>query len=1310
MPRTLWYLSGGQTHTLDQARLIDRKEPLIILGEAGMGKSHLMEDLAQQAGYVFCTARKLINRPDPSSLLGDAQVLVIDALDEVGASGDGDAVDRVLQQLGRLAYPHFVLSCRVSEWRSATAVQAVKEQYDLDPLELHLTPFTDEDAAAFLAEDLGVERSRQVIDHFNQRGLEGLLGNPQTLQLIARVAKTSLPDSKSQLFIQAIELLRVEHRDEKANAQPARSAALDAAGAAFAAIILTGSEAISLGAVTDWDSGDLAIKDVEQLPGASLLQQVLGTRLFKAYSSKRFSYWHRRIGECLGAQWLAKQANTPRKRRRLLALFGSAGLVPASLRGLHAWLAQDPELAPEVIQLDPLGFIEYGDVDGLSARHAGLLLEALLALAVKEPHRQAWGAGSAKGLFRHNTMAALRHMIVLRQGNFGLRHFLIRGIQGPLLVGEFTRELEDLALSADESYAIRHAAFEALVEGQLGALYWAAFISKLQALGDGDSHRLAIEVLDTIGYDIASDQAISDLVVSNSIAEERLVGLLFPTKRSLPVTRIPGVLAALAMAANRLGKPHSRSGDRTLTDFAFNLATRGLQAGEVTARQLWTWMKVFNADAGYDQELFLTFNTLLRDNDELRHEVQRIAIFERTPGDSVWGQGIKLSRICQALQPSADDVVWLLDTLPSGSEADWRELVTIVRHDAGEGVQVREAAKRFVTGDAEAEQWLMDLANPPIPDWQIEEEQRKAEHKRERGAAQLQAQSRLGQHVQALERGEFSWIIEPAHFYLQLAEDVERGLPPHLRVSRWLGDELAEAAFKGFEAYLRSPQRLSCKEVSDAIAENKYYEAQHALIAALAEHLRVQGGLLDVEDDALAAAFLIILRTRLDDFAGLVGLKSVIEDELSRRSMTENVFRTLIEPQLVARNEPAAGLSELLYKDHHHLLARRLAADWLEHVPGLTDSVEAELATKLVRSGSFGILRRLIAPRLTSSTPAKLQLWRAVSVIADFEATGRLLDDEEIDPALLWGIRDLAGASRYRDKARVGLSVAQCEWILKTFREAWPLSHPPARGWSGDRNAWDAGEYLMQVMTHLARDPSEEAGLALQRLVAAAQDDFTPNLQILLNEQRQLRMETIYQAPSLAAVDAITHDAFPAMASDLQAFMMEELDIVQRKVHGDDAESWRGFFDDQGRPRPEEWCRDHLLGLLRQGSEGVHLDPEVHMPGDKEADITCSLGNMRIPIEIKGQWHRELWTGADSQLDRLYAADWRAERRGIYLVLWFGTEVPGNKRLATVAPGLPEPATAKELRDQLAATSAAAIEGRVLIYVLDLCRTKVAGR
>lgn len=38
----------------------------------------------------------------------------------------------------------------------------------------------------------------------------------------------------------------------------------------------------------------------------------------------------------------------------------------------------------------------------------------------------------------------------------------------------------------------------------------------------------------------------------------------------------------------------------------------------------------------------------------------------------------------------------------------------------------------------------------------------------------------------------------------------------------------------------------------------------------------------------------------------------------------------------------------------------------------------------------------------------------------------------------------------------------------------------------------------------------------------------------------------------------------------------------------------------------------------------------------------------------KGQWHPDLWTGADDQLNELYAQDWQAKGRGIYLVLWFG--------------------------------------------------------
>jgi hypothetical protein len=168
--------------------------------------------------------------------------------------------------------------------------------------------------------------------------------------------------------------------------------------------------------------------------------------------------------------------------------------------------------------------------------------------------------------------------------------------------------------------------------------------------------------------------------------------------------------------------------------------------------------------------------------------------------------------------------------------------------------------------------------------------------------------------------------------------------------------------------------------------------------------------------------------------------------------------------------------------------------------------------------------------------------------------------------------------------------------------------------------------------------------------------------------------------------------------------MLEELEVVQEKVRSDDAESWRGFFDDQRVPYDEERCRDHLLGLLRQGSTGIALEPEVHVADDKEVDIACSVGTIRLPIEIKGQWHRELWHAADRQLDPLYSQDWRAEGRGIYLVLWFGGVQQSNKALASRGRGVALPQTPKELHELLSAESRAVADGRIAVFVLDVSR------
>ena len=222
---------------------------LVVLGEAGMGKSTLLQQLAGYAGYVVCTARALINAPDTRARFGQASTLVIDALDEVPAQHDGDAVDRVVGKLAALGYPRFILSCRTADWRSATALQVLGELYDEPPLELHIEPLDRGDAVTFLSMSLGTTRADGVADYLEGHGLAGLWSNPQTLNLVEQVAlEDRLPDSKGELFAQATTLLSREHREETASTRLTalpQDVILDAAGAAFAALILTGNEAIS---------------------------------------------------------------------------------------------------------------------------------------------------------------------------------------------------------------------------------------------------------------------------------------------------------------------------------------------------------------------------------------------------------------------------------------------------------------------------------------------------------------------------------------------------------------------------------------------------------------------------------------------------------------------------------------------------------------------------------------------------------------------------------------------------------------------------------------------------------------------------------------------------------------------------------------------------------------------------------------------------------------------------------------------------------------------------------------------------------
>ena len=90
---------------------------------------------------------------------------------------------------------------------------------------------------------------------------------------------------------------------------------------------------------------------------------------------------------------------------------------------------------------------------------------------------------------------------------------------------------------------------------------------------------------------------------------------------------------------------------------------------------------------------------------------------------------------------------------------------------------------------------------------------------------------------------------------------------------------------------------------------------------------------------------------------------------------------------------------------------------------------------------------------------------------------------------------------------------------------------------------------------------------------------------------------------------------------------------------------------------------------------------------------------MNLPIEIKGQWHTDVWTAATNQLEENYSRDYRADGRGVFLVLWFGNVLgknpPGARNCGEIE-------NAEHMLNSLVDRSPASISDKTSLFVLDL--------
>ena len=341
-------------------------------------------------GARVLTARNfLLPSKAPSEWYG--RTLFIDGLDEVRAGG-GDPrspFDRIRGRLLELGRPQFRLSCREADWLGENdRTHLAKVSPDEQVAVLRLDPLSDSDIRSILEDRPDVPDPAEFIWKAAERGIGGLLTNPQTLTLLAQAVGggSDWPDGRLETFERACRRMVREHNGEHRIAMDTQYTCstddlLDAAGHLCAIHLLMGTDGFSL-PYAEGDDRYLDLHRCDYEP-PKMLRQLLGTKLFKGTSDHRLAPIHGHVAAYLGARYLARRIKEGLPAQRVLALMtGGDGTVVTQLRGLAAWLAaQCSNARSNLIDGDPIGVGLYGDVDLFDLEEKRALLEALARVA-----------------------------------------------------------------------------------------------------------------------------------------------------------------------------------------------------------------------------------------------------------------------------------------------------------------------------------------------------------------------------------------------------------------------------------------------------------------------------------------------------------------------------------------------------------------------------------------------------------------------------------------------------------------------------------------------------------------------------------------------------------------------------------------------------------------------------------------------------------------------------------------------------------------------------------------------------------------
>ncbi len=1315
--------------------------------------------LGSAAEYV--KARDFINLDIASRPEWSERTLFIDGLDEIraGTRDYRQALDAIRGRLDQLRPPRFRVSCREADWlgpndRENLAKVAPARQVTV----VRLDPLDDEAIRQLLSARMDGNADDLIAESL-RRGIWPLLKNPLMLELLAGAAGDGRqwPESRRETFEMACRALATEQNSEHRIATSLRPAdAMKAGGYLCALQLLSGLEGYSrLGG--SGGSGHVELDDIQAPPGMTreVLEGALGTKLFAADAEGMFHPYHRQVAEFLGGRYLAELIESGLPAGRVLSLMTgpSDGHVVTALRGLSAWMAVHcSDARGLLIDADPFGVGLYGDIAAFSRSDRIRLLRSLADVAEREP------PSAVFSLYDHHTAWTLRSLVSADMAD--VIHRLIGGrsetSSSDRVVGLMCRILSQV--KEDQEALAGLAPSLIAVVRDIERPSWvrtAALDAYINIAPAGETKELEL-------WDLLRDSQDSASVDPDDQLRGTLLKWLYPEKLPpAQVWRYAGprhhgsfygqhwrfwnqdlaeassnqqmgdVLDALHAGADEILPSLVASG---YDDLPHSLVAQAVQrtGADISVDRLNNWLSTLNHPVlpGWPpaREGIHALRTWL----EQRPEMQKGIILKRLGEDlGENGHGSSLLSLRRTLQSSKlppDLGAWCLDQALGRVATEPALSVRLLRiahrtlsdPSLSEGLTLGEIRQRVHNHEDLAREFetLLSPANSDGSDredeWRRKIDQIAKEKRADRRQERAEWEQLLSEHESKLWDNTFS----PANldtlalaYFGAFGEDASDSPFERLREFIGGGRRLAEAVMAALRGSLWREDLPDVDKTISLFSQSKRPYLAHPVHAGM--HRLMDGceparPIEDTQKRRGLAMYFLFPRFRPEPRGCLEAWfhqdPVLVLDVLHRCAAAairknENVIPAVYDLESLERHEDLVNATRLrlLGAFPARIPSRQLPRfDWLlgKALRHRDRTSLGRLAEKKLALKSLGVGHRV--------------RWLTVAALLLGGSHTRRLEDyaTTTERRVRHLTESLAGFVGYRDPDSVITRCRDSEFLAGLIGILGPLYSPQES--NGVRRVTlqvKACRLLESVIGQLSKLADGETRHRLEDLVKRPElVEWRERLTWALQTQRPLLRDASYLQPGIEQVQATLNDLVPANVADLTALLCDRIADIYDSIRGDNTNLWRQFWneDSHGRtrkPKPEDSCRDALLESLKQRLPSeIDAEPEGSHAAGRRSDIRVSHHGLKVPIEIKKNSHRHLWSALHNQLIDRYTTDRAASGHGIYLVLWFGADQ------TTPPPDGNRPATTTDLRQALQRQLLPQEQRRIEVIVIDVTK------